>query len=115
MTDAPAARRRGNLRWAVAFAVAVVATSILAMTLVDRLDSRPERVAWGVIAAGVVLAAVALFWVVAEAHLRWSPRGRFSRGVVGWALTLGYLALILFAAPVGLYLAIMSLGMASGW
>ena len=52
---------------------------------------------------------------VGEVHLRWSPRARLARGLVGWTLTAATLALLLLAAPVVLYLLLLSAGATFGW
>ena len=115
MGDATGARRRGNLRWALLFAGLDVAVAYLAGWLTDRVGDTGARVAWGAVALSVAVAPLALIWLLGELHLRWSPRGRLARGLVGWALAAACLALLLGCAPAGFYVLLMSLGYAFHW
>ncbi|WP_353951782.1 hypothetical protein V6K52_19500 [Knoellia sp. S7-12] len=108
-------RGRGNLRWALLFALTVALTLALAVALTHHLDRPTVRVVWGVVALGLLLAPVALFWILGEAHLRWSPRGRLGRALVGWSLVAVFVGVIVWCFPVGFYLFIMSLAFTFGW
>ena len=109
-------RRRGNLRWALLFAGVVLALWFVGLPVLDSLgaDERQNRPFFALAAVTVLLTPVALVWVVGEAHLRWSPRDRVARGVVGWVLALACLGLLVWLAPVGLYLLVMSAALAFG-
>ena len=100
------------MSWAALFAVAVVGMAMAAGSLIDRVGETGTRVAHGLVALAVVLAPFALLWIVAEAHLRWSPRERVARGVVGWMLVAACLALLLVCTPPAIYLVIMNLAYA---
>jgi hypothetical protein len=108
--------RSGNLRWAGLLAGVVLALWFVGLPVLDGLgrDDRPNRPLYAVAAIAIVLAPIALIWVVGEAHLRFSPRGRVARTVVGWALALACLALLLYLAPAALYLLVMSLAFVFG-
>ncbi len=101
-----ARRGRSNLPWALGFAASLVAL-LLAAPLAERVWPKAP---YAIIALVVVLTPVALVWVAGEAHLRWSPRGRVARGATGWSLALVCLALLVFLAPPGIFLLVMSLG-----
>lgn len=103
--------RRSNLPWAMLFAGVVAALWFVALPLLDRLGSGVghNRAALAVTCAAIVLTPFALVWFVAEAHLAWSPRKRIARGVVGWLLALGTLAVLVLAAPIAFYIFIVSL------
>ncbi|KGN29643.1 hypothetical protein N798_12980 [Knoellia flava TL1] len=103
--------RRGNLRWAMLFAGVVAALWFVALPLLSQFDSGVghNRAALAVICAAIVLTPFALVWFVAEAHLEWSPRDRLARGVVGWVLALGTLAMLVLASPFAVYVFIVSL------
>ncbi|MFW5473305.1 hypothetical protein ACOCJ5_08355 [Knoellia sp. CPCC 206450] len=110
-------RRRGNLRWALLFAAVVLAQWFVGLPLLEALgrqDDRVDRTFYVLAALAIVSTPFALVWLVAEAHLRFSPRGRVARGVVGWSLALTCLAVLVHLAPVGLYLLVMSLAFAFG-
>lgn len=109
-----AGRDRGNLRWALLSAALVVGLFVTAATVSDNVGATGERIAYGVLAFTVLLAPVALVWLVGELHLRWSPRGRLARAVVGWTLTALCLTLLVACAPFALYILILSLGSAFG-
>jgi hypothetical protein len=113
--DVSGTRARGNLRWAVHFAVVDLGLAMAAGSLIDRVGATGTRVAHGLVALTIALAPVAFLWIVAEAHLRWSPRGRVARGIIGWTLVATCIVLLLSCAPVAFYLFIMNLGYAFHW
>ena len=109
-------RRRGNLRWALLLTAVVLALWFVGLPVLDALgrDERENRPLHALVVVTLLLTPVTLVWVVGEAHLRWSPSGRVARGVVGWALAFACLGLLVWLAPVGLYLLVMSLALAFG-
>ena len=108
--------RRGNLRWALVLAGAVLGLWFVGLPVLDGLGphDRPNKPLYALAAVAIVLAPIALIWVVGEAHLRFSPRGRVARGVVGWVLALACLGLLLYLAQPALYLLVMSLAFVFG-
>ena len=103
--------RRSTLRWAMLFAGVVPALWFVALPLLGQFDSGVghDRAALAVTCVAIVLTPFALVWFVAEAHLEWSPRDRLARGVVGWVLALGTLAMLVLAFPFAVYVFIVSL------
>lgn len=93
----------------------VLATWAAGLSVARASDPTVMRVGSGVIALSILLAPVALVWVVGEAHGRWSPRRPLARGLVGGTLWIAVLSLILACAPFALYGLIASLGNAFGW
>ncbi|WP_404386156.1 hypothetical protein LL946_06965 [Knoellia locipacati] len=100
-----ARRTRSNLPWALGFAALLVAM-LLAAPWVGAIWPKAP---YAIFALVIVLTPVALVWVAGEAHLRWSPRDRVARGAAGWSLALVCLGLLVFLAPPGIYLLVMSL------
>ena len=115
MGDVAGTRKRGNLRWAALFVVADIGLAAGAASLIDKVGATGTRVAYGFVALAVALAPVALLWIVGEAHLRWSPRGRVARGLVGWTLVALYAGVIVLCAPTAFFVFIMSLAYAFHW
>lgn len=110
-------RRRGNLPWALLFAGMVLGLWFVGLPILESLGREADwvdRTFFAVAAHAIVMSPVALVWLVGEAHLRFSPRGRMARGVVGWSLVLLCLALLVYLAPPALYLLVMSLAFAFG-
>ncbi|WP_156996625.1 hypothetical protein [Knoellia aerolata] len=116
MGTSPGSEHRGNLRWALLLAGAVLALWFVGLPVLGGVvrDDRPDRAMFALAAVTILLAPVALVWVVGEAHLRWSPRARGARGVVGWTLALACLGLLLWLAPPALYLLVSSLAVVFG-
>jgi hypothetical protein len=105
--------RRSNLRWAVGFAVVLSVVFTLGSRLGDTASGTLRSVGWASVGTTVVLSPFALIWLVGELHLRFSPRDRVLRGVIGWALVLAVIALIVFVGPIALYIAIVSFMLSS--
>ena len=116
MEASPGSKHRSNLRWALLLAGSVLTLWFVVLPVLGGTgrDDRTETVVFALAAATILLAPVALIWVVGEAHLRWSPRGRVARGVVGWSLALACLALLLYLAPPALYLLVSTLAVLFG-
>ena len=116
MGTSPNVRHRGNLRWALLLAGVVLGLWFVGLPLLAGLgpDDRPTKPLFAVATVTILLAPIALIWVVGEAHLRWSPRGRVARGIVGWTLALACLGVLLWLAPAALYLLVMYAGFVFG-
>ncbi|MDT0212658.1 hypothetical protein Q9R29_02065 [Rothia sp. ARF10] len=100
--------RRSNLPWAVGFALVLLVVFMLGSQLGNTTSGTLRSVGWASVGTTVALSPFALIWLVGELHLRFSPRDRVLRGVVGWTLVLAVIALIVFVGPVALYIAIVS-------
>ena len=109
--------QRSNFDRAALFAGAVAALWFVVLPVLDLFSPEEgwNRPALVVTVVAIALTPFALVWFVAESHLRWSPRDRVPRAVVGWTIALGTLALLVCAAPFAIYLVLMNLAVLFRW